>query len=91
MATNPTPNPNPTPTPEVPASSTAQPAPTPLPMSAPTPQAKPRYLIVALPAHADEANAVLAKAIDSGYPNMEYVYTVTTPSSASTAFVILSQ
>jgi hypothetical protein len=51
---------------------------------------KPAYLIVALPFDVVQANAVLAKAAAQGYLKLDTVYVVSTPSSASTAFAVLS-
>jgi hypothetical protein len=56
----------------------------------PAPPEKPRYLIVVLPPHVDEANAALAKASDEGYTKLLNVYVVATPSSASTAYAVLA-
>jgi hypothetical protein len=55
------------------------------------PVAKPKYRIVVLPPHVDEANAVLAKAALDGYVSIQSVYVVAAPSSASTAFAVLGQ
>lgn len=51
---------------------------------------KPKYLIIVLPPHVEEANAALAKAAEDGYTKVEDVYVVSSPSSASTAFALLS-
>jgi hypothetical protein len=58
--------------------------------AAEAPVAKTRYLIVVLPPNVVEANAALTKASDDGYTKLLNVYVVSTPSSASTAFAVLS-
>ena len=88
MATNPNPTSN-VATPN-PAGTTPPKPPVAAAPTVPAP-AKPHYLIIPLPAHQDEANAALAKAALDGYTKIESVYTLTSPSSASAAFAILSR
>jgi hypothetical protein len=72
-------------TPPVPKAA-AKPAP---PKAAAKP-APPKYLVIALPPHADDANAALVAAAAKGYTTILSVYTISQPSSASTAFAVLS-
>ena len=74
-----------------PATKPAAPAAKPAPAApAPKEPPKPKYLVIALSSHAEAANEALAQAAKDGYTKLEHVYVVTTPSSASSAFAVLS-